>query len=356
MNGEAGGPANDVDGIDVRLPRRLAEGHKGTFGTVAVVGGCAGDERGRPRMIGGVALAALGALRAGCGLVRVVAPGGVLDAALTVVPEATGVALPMRADGGIDGAEASGVLDGVIRQLERPAGSSPGIGVLVVGPGLGEADEGSRAVVMKCVSQDRVPVVLDADGLNALSTMRGAQHDVRAPLVMTPHPGEWSRLAEAFGLSGDAAGSVADRREAARSLAGFFGCVCVLKGSATVVATGVESWSLDEAVGGGGAAFSANAALATAGTGDVLSGVIGGLIAQHVRSALMAGERSMPSEKMGGVSLVRAAAAGVVAHAEAGRRWSVGRSDGGGAGLDGGLLARELLDGVPGAVAWLRGG
>ena len=112
------------------LPVRPSDGHKGTFGRVGVVGGSAGDD---PRMVGAPGLAALGALRSGCGLVRIAAPAPILDAVLSVASFATGVSLPTDGRGGLDGAGAA----------ERFDGLASGSDALAVGPGLG----GSAATV-----------------------------------------------------------------------------------------------------------------------------------------------------------------------------------------------------------------
>jgi len=367
-DGGAAGSGGDggADEEGSLLPKRHRRGHKGTFGTVAVVGGSEGDDEGSPRMIGGAALAALAALRSGAGLGVLVAPSGVLDAGLAVAPECTGVALPTDGRGQVRGAEAAAVLDRVMQGL-RPMGSATGGGggCLAVGPGLGEPSEGTRAVVMRALSQERVAVVLDADGLNALATMPGANADVRAATVLTPHPGEWARLAEAFGLEGDATGEAEERRAGAESLARRFGCVVVLKGDDTVVTDGHRSWRLSEAngwpalrrhmaeqgmeLGELGLVLEGNPVLATGGVGDVLTGMVAGVMAQHVRPAMLMGERSLPSEKLGGVSLYDAARAAVTAHALAGWEYCRGHEQ------TGGLLARDLVELAPFGVEALRG-
>ena len=163
------------------LPARNPRGHKGTFGSVCVVGG---QRTVSAMMLGAPALCALGAMRTGAGLCAICAPQGVLEYALTLASGATGIVLP-----GDDGASA---ID------ERARGAD----ALVVGPGLGVSDR-TRAIVVRAIGQEDAPVVLDADGLNALASLREAHRDVRAPLVLTPHPGEFARLAQSVGM-GDA--------------------------------------------------------------------------------------------------------------------------------------------------------
>ncbi len=292
-----------------RLPARKASGHKGTFGTVSVFGGCC---RAEVRMIGAPALATLGALRAGCGLARLIMPAPVLAEGLTLNPSATGLALSVDETGEIIGHEAAAQMD------EQCAAAT----CIVVGPGLGQG-RGVEALTLRAVMQDSVPVVVDADSLNALAGVPEFWRDFRAAAVLTPHPGEFARIAKSLGITGDAV-NPATRVDAAGALARRLGCIVVLKGEGTVVSSGHEAW-----VCGRG-----HPCLGTAGTGDVLSGVIAGIIAQHARD---------------GVSLFDAARAAVLAHACAGERWARER------GASGGLLAAELAALIPEEVERLRG-
>lgn len=311
------------------LPKRDTRGHKGTFGTVAVVGGAsprAREESGPAiRMIGGPALAARAALRAGAGLARLVMPEPVLDAALTITPEATGAALAVDHDGQIVAHLAATVLDEV---MEHAA-------CVVVGPGLGPGN-GPGAIALRAIVQDATPVVVDADALNALAEMPELNRDFRAPAVLTPHVGEFERLAASMGLHADPR---KDPLAAAQRLAAHLGCVVVLKSSATAVSDGLRAWLYDEP----------NPAMATGGSGDVLAGVLGSLIAQHCRRHIGAGERTLTSEHLGGLSLFDAARLAVVAHAGAGWTWTR-RHDG----ATGGMLAGDLLDHLPGVLEGLR--
>ena len=137
-------------------------------------------------------------------------------------------------------------------------------------------------------------------------------------VILTPHPGEYRTLAGALGIDTDPVDP--DRRaDAARDLAGRLGCVVVLKGAGTVVSNGIDTWTND----------SGNVALATAGTGDVLTGVIAGLVAQ------------------GGLSLYDCARLGVHLHGLAADRWTARHGDTG-------LLASDLLDELPDTIAQLR--
>jgi len=306
-----------------QLPARDPKGHKGTFGTVAIVGGCACTDA---RMIGGPALAARAACRAGAGLVRLVCPEPVLNAAITIAPSATGVSLPVDRDEEIVGHESAVILDRVLSAVD----------CLAIGPGFGVAD-GPRAASLRAALQESVPVVIDADALNNLAHVPDLQRDFHAHAVLTPHPGEYRRLAETLGLNTDPTDP--ERRvAAAERLAQVLGVVVVLKGARTVVSDGHRSWTCAEE----------NAALATAGTGDVLTGLLAALIAQHHRRPMLAGERTITSEQRGGLGLYDCARLAVEAHARAARAWTKAF------GATGGLLAEELADGLPAALETLR--
>lgn len=307
------------------FPPRDPRGHKGTFGTVGVVGGCALPET---RMIGGPALTAIGALRAGCGLVKLAMPAGVLDAALTIAPSATGVALTTEPTGALVPHEGARLFDSLLRASDCVA----------IGPGMG-AGEGVRSLAFRAINQEDRPVVVDADAINALAELPEFHRDFRAMAVLTPHPGEFRRLATALALDLDPI-NPGTRADAASTLARTLGCIVVLKGPATVVTDGVRVWVSD----------AVNPALATAGTGDVLTGVIASLVAQFHKRPILAGERTVTSEARGGLSLFDCARLGVAAHAAAAGLWTESR------GVSAGMLASELADAIPRAVGALRAG
>ncbi len=282
------------------LPTRDGRGHKGTFGSVGVVGGQHANDA---VMVGAPALCALGALRVGVGVCRICAPEGVLEHALTIASGATGLVLPEE-----DVAQA---IDGLLRDST----------CLVVGPGLGVSDR-TRAIVVRATGQESAAVVLDADALNALATMPDAHRDIHSPTILTPHPREFARLASAFGTEDtepDGAGAAA--------LARRLGAVVVLKSSTTVVTDGHRAWSHEHP----------NPVLGTGGTGDVLAGAIGGLVAQHHKTPLLAGERTVTSDKLGGLSLYDCARIGVLLHAKAALLWREAHAD-----ADRGMTPEEL--------------
>jgi len=224
----------DAD-VDRLVPARDPRGNKWVSAVLVVAGS--------PGMTGAPALASRGAYRAGAGMVRLGVPGG--DPGDLPAGEAVGVTLP-----------AEGWDDTALRSASR-------CHAVVVGPGLGRS-EATDVAVRALVAGSPVPVVVDADGLNALGRVDGGI-TAGAPVVLTPHDGEYARLL------GDPPGP--DRVAAARRLAAASGAVALVKGSTTVVA---------DPSGRVLVAMAGTPALATAGTGDVLSGVIGALLARGV--------------------------------------------------------------------------
>ena len=279
-------------------------------------GGQVGDAPGDATMIGGPALSAIAALRAGAGLARLLMPQPILAAGLVIAPSATGLALPVDDRGAVVPHLAAEVFERALESCD----------CLAIGPGLG-VSRPAEALALRAVGQSSCPVVVDADALNNLTNVRELHRDFKASAILTPHPGEFARLAKAMGITADAA-SDASRPGAAEQLAQRLGCIVVLKGARTIVSDGVQTWTND----------AADAALATAGTGDVLTGLIAGLVAQfgpNQRSAT-------------GVSLFDLARIGVAAHATAAARWRDGHR------ASAGLLAIELADELPAALESLR--
>lgn len=327
------------------LPDRDPKGHKGTFGTVAILGGCASTRPGTMRMIGAPVLSARGALRAGAGLVRLLMPAPILDVGVAMLPSATGVSLAVDELGDVVNHLAATELD---RQIATSS-------VMVLGPGLGQGAHGTggcAALVLRALQQEEIPVVLDADGLNLLSGITEFWRDLRAQLILTPHPGEYRRLALAVGVEGDPVDDAA-RPRAAEMLAQRLGAIVVLKGAGTVVSDGHRTWICRRG----------HACMATGGTGDVLAGIIAGLIAQFARGngesavlakipekfrAAMAALHEKVQVSKGApagngrptLDLFECARWGVELHGLAGERWA--RENG-----EAGLLAHELADLLP---------
>ncbi len=276
------------------IPRRTTEGTKFTSGHVVVAGGSRG-------LTGAPTLAALGAMRAGAGYVTVLVPASEQPILAIKLTEAMSRALPDRA-----GHHVAHGADAVIEATDRG-------GSLLLGPGLGREEEAHEFARM-VAARAEVPLVLDADGLNAHAGAPESLAGRTAPTVLTPHAGELGRLldtdSEAIGAS-----RIRHAREAARRSQ----AIVVLKGDDTIVAAPDGRIAVNP--------LSAPM-LATAGTGDVLGGVIAALLAK-------------------GVEPFAAAAAGVRLHAAA------GRLAGERVGPDG-VIAGDVAAALPGVLASSR--
>ena len=232
----------ELEALLERLPPRPATAHKGLYGRVLVVGGDYG-------MAGAAALAAEAALRCGAGLVQV----GTRPEHVAAIVARTPEAMPV------------GVLSG-----QELAALVENADVLVVGPGLGQSTWSEQLLQVAATSGK--PMVLDADGLNLLAEGRVIAKSKRDNWVLTPHPGEAARL-----LDCATAEIQEDRFDAVRRLQRAYGGVVVLKGNGSLIADADQLLLSDYG----------NPGMASGGMGDVLSGVIGSLLAQHV-SALEA--------------------------------------------------------------------
>jgi ADP-dependent NAD(P)H-hydrate dehydratase / NAD(P)H-hydrate epimerase len=283
--------------VDRTIPRRAPDSHKGRFGRVAVIAGARG-------FAGAAVLAARGAIRMGAGLVTVGIPFSLATVLPASLPEAMTRPLAETDAGTL--AE-SAYADALEFALEATA--------VALGPGLTTHPE-VVALVRRLLPRLERPVVVDADGLNALGGEAGRLHDCPGPVVITPHPGEMARL---FGTTVEAVQR--DRPAAARDAARATGAVVVLKGARTVVA-GPDGRALIIPTG--------NAAMATGGMGDVLTGAIASLL----------GQRLPPLD---------AAACGAYLHGLAGDLAAASRGEAG-------LLAHEVADAIPGALARVRAG
>lgn len=232
-------PANDPlvltrDALTT-LPARPASAHKGQFGHVLVVGGDRGTG-------GAVVLTAEASLRCGAGLVSLASRVEHVPAALARLPEVMSL--------GVSSANQ------LMAPIERAS-------VVVVGPGLGQAAWGRS--LLSAVVSSRLPQVWDADALNLLAA---APMALPKGSIITPHPGEAARL---LGISTEAV--QADRPGAARKLARKYAAVCVLKGAGTLIADPAGRLALCKR---------GHPSMAGAGLGDVLSGVLGALLAQYM--------------------------------------------------------------------------
>ena len=243
-----------VESADVatRLPARELDTHKRATGVVLVVGGSR-------EMTGAMRLVGTAAYRIGSGLVTIAVP---LDVAVVVqegLAEATYLPLPQTATGGV----AREALGELLEAASR-------VDAVALGPGMGRADE-TAELVRAFVRESPVPMVIDADALNAFESRAGELSERRSDAVLTPHAGEFSRLsgARVRDISSDRVGHV-------RKLAASTGAVVLLKGSRTLIGSS-DGFVRINATG--------TSVLATAGSGDVLTGAIAGLVARGLEPA-----------------------------------------------------------------------
>ena len=292
--------------MDFALPTRSEDGHKGTFGSVCVIGGQRSE--GGIVMLGAPALAANAAMRSGCGKGILAMPQPVLQHGLLLAPTVTGIELPVDEVGRL-------LPSASIEALDAHASDCR---CLAIGPGFG-SEWPQQQLVATLLSRENRPIVLDADGLNALAKLTYGQLDLRAPTILTPHVGEYNRLAEAMGIHADAQNQV----EAAEALAQAYGCIVVLKSDVTVISDGVRS--VEESNG--------SVILATGGTGDVLTGIISGILVQFGKDCIS--------------HLFDAAVLSVRVHSIAGDSFAAEHGNTG-------MLATDLLQRIPSAIATLR--
>ena len=231
------------------LPARPADGHKGTFGRVLIIAGGRG-------MAGAAALAGMSALRGGAGLVTVATPGAV--APIVAGFEPSYLTVPLCETAGLICMAALSELMDRLSQSDAAA----------IGPGLGQSSE-LNEVVADIYRLAEIPLVVDADALNALSQRPDVLQlkSPPAPRILTPHPGEFARLS---GLSME---TIRTNREAvAVEFAAKHGIILVLKGQHTVITDGSQM-----AINPTG-----NSGMATGGSGDVLTGLLAALLGQRM--------------------------------------------------------------------------
>jgi NAD(P)H-hydrate epimerase len=275
------------------LPESGPAVHKGSFGRLLVV---AGSER----YLGAAYLVSAAASRSGAGIVTLAAPRWLRDVVANRLAEATYLPLP---DSGPAGAAA--------QCADLIAAELPHFSAVALGPGLSTDGEVPALVeeVIRAAARLEKPIVVDADGLNVLARQPAWPTWVEGRVVLTPHIGELRRLAPDEELA------TPRPWEVAQPLAAQWGVTLLIKGPCTAIASGGRALVHTRP----------NPALATAGTGDVLTGIIGGLLAR-------------------GLPPLEAAALGTWIHGEAGARAAVGVRAGG-------LLASDLLSHIPSALA-----
>ena len=235
--------------LKVHYQKRAEDSHKGSFGHILLIGGS-------KAYAGAIALAGFAALKAGAGLVTVFAPEACRYACNQLAPE-----LIFRASSDEDKLveEDESSLEDLLR----------GKDALVIGPGMGQEEE-TAAFFKDLIPQVKGPFILDADGLNLLTRFPKLFKYFSEDSVLTPHPGEMRRLLEMSGKEVKRE-MLNERLEIAESFAKLFGCNLVLKGAGTVIGC-PDSHSFVNTTG--------NPGMATAGSGDILSGIIGALLSQ----------------------------------------------------------------------------
>ncbi len=278
------------------MPPRPRDGHKGTFGHVFIIAGSRG-------FTGAAKLAGLGAARAGCGLVTLGIPRTLADAVATATMELMTLPLP------------STRAESVSREAAAPAVRfAQDKAAVALGPGLSQ-QPATRDFVRKFIAACAPPIVIDADGLNALAGQVDGISSVLKPPILTPHPGEMARLCAC-----STAEVQKDRAGTAARFARRYRCVVALKGLRTIIA-GPDGDVYVNPTG--------NSGMGTGGTGDILTGILGGLLAQ-------------------GLSPLDAAQLGVYLHGLAGDLAAADKTERG-------MIAGDLLDRIPAAWRILEG-
>lgn len=232
------------------LPERQSDSHKGDYGKVLIIGGCLG-------MTGAPALAGRAALRVGSGLVRVAISKSVLPIVAAIEPCYT--TIPLEDEDGFLSVKA---IDTILNNL-------PDNDVVAFGPGIGKT-KGIKDVLEVLLKQGDLRLIIDADGLNVLSTITGWKDINKTDLILTPHSGEMKKLWSSV-FREDLS---EDRIDIAMKFASQTNTTLVLKGSGTIVAN-PEMFYLNE---------TGNPGMATAGSGDVLTGIIASLCGQGLNN------------------------------------------------------------------------
>lgn len=232
-----------------KLPLRKNDSHKGDFGRVCIIAGSSG-------MSGAASLAGRACLRAGAGLVRVAVAKTILPIVAAIEPSYTTIALPEDENGRIS-------FDAMVMILNATKEND----VIAFGPGVGISDD-IKKILEKLITIPELALIIDADGLNNLSKLKGWHRVLKASLILTPHPGEMKRLwASVFREQ-----MPDDRQKLAGKFAELTNTIVVLKGAGTIVTDGKKLFLNT----------TGNAGMATGGSGDCLTGIIAALKAQKM--------------------------------------------------------------------------
>lgn len=245
-----------------RLPKRQPDGHKGTYGRALLIGGSRG-------MAGSIALSGISCLKSGAGLVTLAVPDRCVETVAGFHPAY--MTIPLQDDD--RGALAEEALPRILELLEAKDTAA-------VGPGLGQSKDVER-IVQELFASASCPLVIDADGLNALAKAGAKLKPTDRPRILTPHPGEFARLEAALLDESDSKRSdqvtaaKPDRerqKAAAQRLAAKYRVVVVLKGHRTIVTDGERTYENE----------TGNPGMATGGTGDCLTGTLTALLGQKL--------------------------------------------------------------------------
>jgi len=280
--------------VGPRIRVRRAEAHKGDYGHLLVLAGARGKS-------GAALLCASSALRTGTGLVTLAGPKGLIPIFSSVLLEAMTTPLPEIADGSLRLNEKA-----LLQALQEKS-------AVAFGPGIGVSAQTKR-MTRWLLKNSTVPIVVDADGLNCIAADVSMLKTTQVPLILTPHPGEMSRLTKT-----QTTDIQAHRLDIARGFARQHGCYLILKGARTVIAAPDGRAWLNP---------TGNPGMASGGMGDVLAGLIGGLLAQ-------------------GYSPEEACCLGVFLHGAAAD--AVAEENGGV-----GMLARDVIERLPGTLRAVR--
>ena len=273
------------------LPPRQPETHKGDVGRIFLLAGSVG-------LSGAAALCAMGALRVGAGLVTLGIPKSLHDPMVEKLTEAMLKVLPETKEGSL-----------TLQGLPEIVSTIEKMDAAAIGPGLSQHAQ-TKELVRQLLPKIAKPLVLDADGLNALAEEVALLKKLPLPMILTPHPGEMGRLTK---LSSDDVQR--DRERVAKEFAKKYRVVVVLKGHATIVASYDGTVYIND---------TGNPGMASGGSGDVLTGMITGLLGQRL-------------------SLFDAARLGVYLHGLAGDLAAAERGEIG-------LIASDLVDRIPAAI------
>jgi NAD(P)H-hydrate epimerase len=237
----------DAEYVRSLIPVRRPDGNKGTFGRTLIIAGSLGFS-------GAAILAGRAAVRSGCGIVHLAVPEGIFDVVASCVVEAVKSAMPQTEDAALSFAALESLLD-----------ASADAQAVAIGPGIG-TDRRTQKLELGFLAEVDKPIVIDADGINNLAGKLALLSRTKTPMVLTPHPGEFARLTglKPAEINGDRVG-------VSRRFATKYKVTLVLKGASTVVAAPDGRVFVNP---------TGNSGLASGGTGDVLTGLITGLMAQ----------------------------------------------------------------------------